>query len=60
MIAESHKLVEERDENGNELSVEERTKLARDRTLAVALIRGADPTRYGTLIAELANDYAAG
>ncbi len=33
----------------------ERRNAARDETLAMALIRGADPTRYGTLIAELSN-----
>jgi hypothetical protein len=41
-------------------TVEERTMIARDRTLAAALIRGADPTRYGTLIRHLANQYANG
>lgn len=38
----------------------ERRTAARDETLAMALIRGADPTRYGTLIAELSNQYAIG
>ena len=34
--------------------------MSRDRTLAAALIRGADPSRYGTLITDLANQYAIG
>jgi hypothetical protein len=34
--------------------------IARDRTLAIALNPGADPTRYGTLITELSNQYAMG
>ena len=59
-VAESYTLVEESDEYGLALSVEERKVIARDRTLAVALIRGADPTRYGTLIVDLANQYAMG
>ena len=32
--------------------------MARDRTLATVFIQNADPTRYGTLIAKLANRYA--
>jgi hypothetical protein len=38
----------------------ERRSAARDETLAMALIRGADPTRYGTLITELSNQFALG
>jgi hypothetical protein len=34
--------------------------MARDRTLATAHIRNADPTRYGALIDELLNMYARG
>ncbi len=37
-----------------------RKAMARDRTLAHALIGGADPTRYGTLIGELSNQFAMG
>ncbi|KAI2499682.1 Reverse transcriptase (RNA-dependent DNA polymerase) [Fragilaria crotonensis] len=46
---------------GGELRTEEeRRSAARDETLAMALIRGADPTRYGTLLAELSNQFALG
>jgi hypothetical protein len=34
--------------------------LTRNRTLAIAYIRGADKSRYGMLIAEQANNYARG
>jgi hypothetical protein len=34
--------------------------MARERTSAAALIRSADPSRYGTLITALANQYATG
>ena len=54
------KLAPEKDANGITRTDEERNIIARDQTLAVALIRGADPTRYGTLIAELANQYTMG
>ena len=59
-VAESHSHVPEADEKGAARSVEERQVIARDRTLALAYIRGADPTRYGILVAELANQYALG
>jgi hypothetical protein len=32
-----------------------RKEIARDKTLAAALMRGADPTRYGALLADLSN-----
>ncbi len=35
-------------------------KIARNCTLVAALIHGSDPTRYGTLIADLANHYSKG
>ena len=41
-------------------SIDKRKAIARDRTLAIALIRGADATRYGTLIVGLSNQYAMG
>ena len=34
--------------------------MAYDKTLAIALIIGADPSKYGTLIAHLSNQYAMG
>jgi hypothetical protein len=59
-IAENYKLIPDRDKDGNELSVEQRKQIARDRTLAIILIRGADRTKYGTLIADLTNQYVMG
>jgi hypothetical protein len=35
-----------------------RQAMAREHTIATALIRNADPSRYGTLITDLANQYA--
>ena len=59
-IGESFELVPAVDADGNPLTVAERTTIARDRTLAIAYIRGADTSRYGSLIKELANRYARG
>jgi hypothetical protein len=54
-------LAPERKADGSKHSNVERAKVAHDRTLAAALIRGSDPTRYGTLDApELANQYSKG
>ena len=39
---------------------EERKKMAYDKTFAIALVTGADPTKFGTLIAHLSNQYAMG
>ena len=47
-------------DDGTPYTDDEREAIARDRTLGVAMIRGADPTRYGTLIGELANSYNSG
>ena len=59
-IAESYELVPEFDDNGAARSIPERKSIACDRTLGIAYIRGADTTRYGTLIREMANRYARG
>jgi hypothetical protein len=59
-VGESHTLVDEDDEDGNRLTIAERTSIARDRTLGIALLRGADPTRYGTLITDIANRFVMG
>jgi Zinc knuckle len=59
-MAENFTLIAEKDESGQARTDEERKALARDRTLAMMFIRRADPTRYGTLIAELSNQYAMG
>lgn len=61
-VAENHELVPEKDDEGNMRTVDERKAIARDRYLPIALIRGrgSDPTRYGTLSADLSNQYASG
>ncbi len=59
-VAENHELVPAKANDGTLRSTDERKAIARDRTLAIALIRGADITRYGTLIAGLSNQYTAG
>ena len=53
-------LMPARDNEGNERSTEERKAIARERTLAITLIRRADTSRYGTLITSLSNDYTIG
>lgn len=59
-VAESHELIAEMADDGTARTVEERMRMARDRTLGAAVIRGMDHTRYGTLGAELANQYTMG
>jgi hypothetical protein len=41
-------------------TADQRTAAAKQETLAMALLRGADPARYGSLLLELANNFAAG
>ena len=53
-------LTASRDAKGKLISKETRTATAKQETLAMALICGADPTRYGSLLLDLANHYAAG
>jgi hypothetical protein len=59
-VGESYELVPETDEDGNARTVPARQAIARDRTIVIAYIRGADRSRYGTLIKELGNRYARG
>jgi hypothetical protein len=60
-VAANHELIPEKDGAGTTTrSVETRQKLAREQTLAVALLRNADATKYGTLVTDLANNYAMG
>lgn len=47
-------------DDGTRYSDAERMKIARDCMLAAALIRGSDPSRYGTLVTDLANQYSKG
>ena len=53
-------LAPDRSPDGVPLSQAERTKIARDSTLAAAHIRGADKTRFGTLITNLDNQFSNG
>jgi hypothetical protein len=59
-VAEPYALIAADDDDGNPRDTATRMVLARDRTLGMALIRGADPQRYGTLIIDLANQHAMG
>jgi hypothetical protein len=59
-VAANYKLIAETDPAGNVRSSETRRDMARERTIATALIRNADASRYGTLITDLANKYAMG
>jgi hypothetical protein len=52
---------ETKDEDGTRYTDVERAKIAHDCTfLAAASIRSSDPTRYGALVADLANQYSKG
>ena len=53
-------LAPENMDGGTRYTDEERMKIARNCTLAAALIRGSDPTRYVTLVVDLANQYSKG
>jgi len=59
-FSESYTLIPARASNGAILTQAQRQKLARDKTLAIVFIRGVDPTRYGTLITDLANQFSMG
>ena len=59
-FVENHRLASATGPDGTLRTEEEQKSAARDETLAMALIRGADPTRFGTLIAELSNQFALG
>jgi hypothetical protein len=59
-VAESYKLAPEKSSDGTPYSIAKRTIGARDKTLGIDLIQGADPTRYSTLITELSNQFAMG
>jgi hypothetical protein len=50
-VVYNSQLAPENAAEGTTQTDDERRSVARDQTLAAALIRGADPTRYGTLIA---------
>ena len=57
-VAVNFKLIGETADDGSVRSDKTRQEMARERTIATCLIRNADSSRYGTLITELANQYA--
>ncbi len=57
-VAVNFKLIGETEDDGTVRSDKTRQEMARERTIATCLIRNADPSRYGTLITNLANQYA--
>jgi len=59
-VAENFTLVPATAPDGTTRTQAQRTTMARDQTLAIAFIRGVDPTRYGTLVTDLSNQYAMG
>ena len=59
-IALNPSLAPEKASDGTIYTPEQREKIARDGTIGCAYIRGSDPGRYGTLVAELSNLFARG
>ena len=59
-VAERLNTVPATDDNGATRTDAQREEIAHEETLAMLMIRGADPTRYGTLIVELLNQFAMG
>ncbi|KAI2510045.1 Reverse transcriptase (RNA-dependent DNA polymerase) [Fragilaria crotonensis] len=57
-VAVNFKLIGETADDGTLRDEKTRQEMARERTIATCLIRNADPSRYGTLITDLANQYA--
>ncbi|KAI2493285.1 Reverse transcriptase (RNA-dependent DNA polymerase) [Fragilaria crotonensis] len=59
-IAVNYKLIPAVNEDGTAVTNDDRRSRAYEKTLAIALITGSDPSRYGTLVAHLSNQYAMG
>ena len=59
-VAESYTMVPERTPDGDLRDVGVRQRMARDWSMGANYIRNADTDRYGTLIADLSNQYARG
>jgi hypothetical protein len=59
-IVANYNLTSATDSQGRPLTLEQRKEFSRQETLAMALLRGSDPTRYGTLLDHLANQFASG
>ena len=56
-VAERVDLVPMEDADGNQRTEQEREEIAGEETLALLMIRGADPTKCGSLIADLSNQF---
>lgn len=59
-LGEHYSHAPEFDDDGDPIGIDERTIIARNRTLAALFIANADPRRYGSLTTMLANDFAMG
>jgi hypothetical protein len=59
-VAESVLLPSAKNSYGSGRTLTKRAAVARDKTFGIALLCGADPTRYGALIAEHSNQFAMG
>ena len=59
-VAANYMLIPEIGDDGLPPDVQRRQALAREQTLAMALIWSADGSKYGTLITDLGNQYAMG
>jgi hypothetical protein len=59
-VAEKIDAVPAQDALGNVRTMVEREEIACEKTLAMLMIRGADTTKYGILIADLSNRFAMG
>ena len=60
MVAERIGSVDVRDKDGNKRTTTEREEIATEETLTMLMVRGADPAKYGTLIADLSNQFVRG
>ena len=59
-VAERIGSVPAQDATGAERTAAQREEIATEETLAMLMIRGSDPTKYGTLIADLSNQFVKG
>ena len=59
-VAEKINSVPPQDASRNERTLAQREEIATEKTLAILMIRGTDPTKNGTLIADLSNQFVKG
>jgi hypothetical protein len=59
-VVGNFELANAQDSNGTTRTTDERKEAARQEVLAMGLLRGSDPTKYGSLLGHLANQYASG